>query len=470
MSADSSQPAQASSSDSILLTEGRILPVLLRLSWPVLLSMSLQTLFHIVDAIWVGRLGADALAAVSTCVYATWILGGIGELLSSGVVALASRDVGAGRQDSAWKTAGQAQSFAWCLGIVLVAAAPTAPRALFTALSTTPEVTRLGIEYLSPLLYFAVPALLLATLAAILRAWGDTKTALRITAVSVTLNLVLDPLLIFGFGPIPALGVKGAAYATLLSQSIGVTLFYLHLRGRFGSLRLPFPQRSTILSIARIGLPVTMNAALYAFVYLWFAGVAARIDTNAVAVLGVGNRLESVVYILAESLSLAAAAFVGQNLGGQRVDRVRTGVRWALVIGFAVGAVFGVLFFTLGRPLFSLFTSDPTVLADAGPYMQILALCQGFMAVEVTLYGVFAGAGYTLVPTVVSGLVHAMRVPLASWVALRLGYGLEGLAWMITLTCVLRSLWLAAVLARGRWLGHRADPTRATIAGVPGSG
>ncbi|MEZ4649235.1 MAG: MATE family efflux transporter [Candidatus Eisenbacteria bacterium] len=465
-----SRSTQDTGPRSPLLTEGAILPVLLRLSWPVLLSMSLQTLFSIVDAIWVGRLGADALAAVSTCVYATWILGGIGELLSSGVVALASRDVGAGRPAAAWKTAGQAQSFAWVLGLLLIALAPTAPRALFGALATTPEVTRLGVEYLSPLLYMAVPALLLSTLAAVLRAWGDTKTALRITAISVTLNLVLDPLLILGLGPLPALGVRGAAYATLLSQSIGVTLFYFHLRGRYGTLRLPFPERTTLLAIVRIGLPVTMNAALYAFVYLWFAGVAARIDTNAVAVLGVGNRLESIVYILAESLSLAAASFVGQNLGANRVDRTRTGARWTIAIGFGVGTVFGLLFFVAGRQIFSLFTDDPAVLAIAGPYMRILALCQGFMAVEVTLYGVFAGAGYTLVPTVASALVHAMRVPLASWVALHLGFGLTGLAWMITLTCVLRSLWLAAVLARGRWLGHRADPTRGAIAGAPSGG
>ena len=414
--------------------------------------MGLQTLFYVVDAVWVGRLGPAAIAAVTTSVYATWILGGLGELLSTGVVALASREIGSGREERARALAGQCQSFALLIGGCLLAIAPWAPGWLFSALATTPEVTGLGIAYLRPLLGFAFPALLLAALAAVLRAWGDTRTALRITAISVGLNLVLDPVLILGLGPFPAWGVAGAAIATLVSQSVGVVLFYVHFRRRFGPLRLPRPESAPIRAILRIGLPVTLNAALYALVYLWFAGVAARIDTNAVAVVGVGNRLESIVYILAESLSLATAAFVGQNLGAGHRRRVLHGARWALGIAFAVGSLFAGLFASSGRELFSVFTNDPSLLDVAGPYMRILALCQGFMAVEVTLYGVFAGAGYTLVPTLVSAGVHALRIPLAWWAALHLGYGLEGLAWMITATCALRSLALLAILLRGRWL------------------
>lgn len=438
-----------------LLVQGPILPLLAALTWPVLLSMGLQTLFYVIDAAWVGRLGPDALAAVTTSVYATWILGGLGELLAAGVVALAAREIGAGRPARAQALAVQALVLALLLGVGLVALAPFAPAGLFQALATAPAVSRHGIAYLTPLLYLATPGLLLATFAAIFRAWGDTRTALRITFVSVLLNVGLDPLFIFGPGPLPAGGVAGAAWATLVSQTVGVLLFLHHFRRRFGPLRLSPPERGPIGAIVRIGLPVTLNAALYALVYLWFAGVAARIGTNAVATVGVGNRLESAVYILAESLSLAAAAFVGQNRGAGRLRRALHGARWALALAFLAGSLFGALFFWNGRELFAVFTSDPALLEVADPYMRILGLCQGAMAVEVTLYGVFAGAGYTLVPAVLSAAVHLLRIPLASWIALHLGYGLDGLAWMITLTCVLRALCLGAVFLRGHWLRGR---------------
>jgi Na+-driven multidrug efflux pump len=166
----------------------------------------------------------------------------------------------------------------------------------------------------------------------------------------------------------------------------------------------------------------------------------------------VGNRLESFSYLTASSLAAASAAVVGQSRGAARTERSRQTARLAAGIGAGVTGLIGLSFFIFGCWMFQLFTTDPGVCAQGGEYMKVLALCQPFMGVEIALFGSFAGAGYTLAPTWISVGISLLRIPLGFWIALSLGQGLMSLAWIISLTCIVRALPLVVLYSRGRWL------------------
>jgi putative MATE family efflux protein len=372
-----------------------------------------------------------------------------------------ARHAGAGEKEKADHASAQGIVLAVLVSALLAFAARPAPAALFAALRTAPEVARDGARYLGPLLLCSLPAFLMITLEGILRAWGNTRTPMLITSAALGANFILDPFLILGWGPFPAWGVRGAAVATILSQSLGAILliayFHRHRAAYPGIARHLFTRDFRIDfrvmgRLARIGAPPTLSSFLFSVVYLVLSRAAAQMGTAPLAILGVGNRLESFSYLTASSLSIAAATVVGQNLGAGQPERARQAGRVAALLGAGLTGVIGLSFFALGGLLFAAFTSDPEVCARGGEYMKVLALCQPFMGVEIALFGAFAGAGYTLAPTWISAGISLLRIPLSFLVALRWGYGLMGLAWVLSITCVLRALLLLLLYGRGRWL------------------
>lgn len=438
------------------ILSGPILRTLLRQAAPVFVSMVLYTLFNLVDAFWVGRLGPAPLAAVTTSMFASWILLGLAQTISGGLTAVVARHVGAGDRARADHAGAQGLLLAIAFAVVSALCARQATPALFRLLDTAPEVSEAGRSFLGPLLLFSLPFFLSSNLEAILRAHGDTRTPMVVTASAVLLNLLLDPFLIFGFGPLPKMGVAGAATATILAQSLAALLLILHVlrqRGRFPHLlrqlsRIDLAEMGRLL---RIGTPTAFGVVLFSGVYLFLSRIAATLGTSELAILGVGNRLESLCYLSTDSLSIAAAAMVGQNLGAKQIDRAKAVGREGAVFALALASVLGLAYWFLGREMFSLFLPDPSVAREGGSYMKVLALSQPLMGVEILLSGVFAGAGYTVAPTWISSTISVARVPLALLFAVRLGFGLPGLAWVITLSCILRGGLLVLLYVRGRW-------------------
>lgn len=437
------------------LLEGPIGSGIVRLAWPVLVSMLLHTVFNLVNAAWVGRLHQAALAAVGTSMFATWIVTGMAEMVATGLVAVSARARGAGDSKRAGHAAGQGLLLATVLSFCFVLSAPFAPRLLFDLIGAEPEVAREGISYLTPLLYGAWPGFLLIALEAISRAAGDTRTPMRFSLLAVGTNLVLDPILIFGWGPVPAFGVAGAAYATVIGLTLGVLGFALHLRrrGALPGIRPAFrhPDLSMLWLLARIGVPPTLSTILFSVVYLFLSRVAAKLGTTELAVLGLGNRLESICYLSASALGVAAGTMVGQNLGAHRIARARAATRSAMRIALGLGAGLGLLYAATGSWLFGIFGDEPELRRVGGYYMAILAVSQPMMGVEIVLHGAFGGAGYTLAPTLISLGVSLLRIPLAEFCAITLGLGFPGLGWVVSGTCILRGLLLYALHRRDRW-------------------
>jgi putative MATE family efflux protein len=443
------------------ILHGPILPTLVRLAWPVLVSMSLHTCFNIVNAFWVGRLGPAALAAVTTSLFATWSLWAFAEMVGVGLVATVSRHVGAGEHARADHAAAQGILLASLLAAIAAALGGIVPRWLFHVLRTEPEVAREGIVFLEAIFLGAAAFFLLFTLEAILRAWGDTRTPMRITSLVVALNIVLDPLLIFGVGPFPRLGTLGAGIATVAAHSIGVALMIRHFtvhRARFPGIprNLLRVDPAAMFRLLRIGAPISLNMILFSLVYLFLSREAAAIGTGPLAALGVGNRIESISYLTASSLSVAAATMVGQNLGAASPDRARAVAAASVRLAIGVCSFWGFVFYVFARPLLTIFSSDAQVIGPGITFLRLLAICQPMMGLEIALSGVFQGAGYTLLPMSISSTISVLRIPLARFAVGTAGLGLQGIGWVIAVTCMLRGACMLLVMRTGRWARVRS--------------
>jgi putative MATE family efflux protein len=293
-----------------------------------------------------------------------------------------------------------------------------------------------------------------------MRAAGDTRTPMLVTGGMVLFNAILAPLLIYGVGPFPRLEVLGAGLATLFAQVVAVLAFVgiaVRRHPNFplerSSQRRFDPQLAG--SLLRIGFPGMAIGVLYSSIYLFMSGIAARLGTRELAVLGLANRSESATYLVTNGFAAATAALVGQNLGAGRPDRSERAawlsVFWMLVYSCVTGSI--LIFWP--REVLGLFTTDTAVLDMGAPYVRILGYAQPLMSVEIVLEHAFSGAGDTLPPMLISVPMNLMRVPLIVWVVFHLHAGLLGVAWVLAVTCTMRGILAAIWFRRGRWKTRR---------------
>jgi len=438
------------------LTSGSITRSIFYLAGPAVASMFLETAFSIADIFWVGKLGAASLAAVISSVFLIWIIYSLLGAISVGVTALVARSVGAKEFHQASSTSRQAYLFSifFALGLSLVGV--LFAKSVFILMGTAPEVTHLGTRYLRIIFCGALFFFLIDVLGATFRASGDTKTPMLVTMGSVGLNIVLDPLLIFGWGPFPRLETDGAALASILSQGVGSLIFvFLIARGKLGFKFSLLPRLdldfSIIWRVLRIGIPASIAWILFSIVYLFINKIVALFGTEAIAALGIGNRMESVSFLTCFGFSMAASTLVGQNLGAGKPERAaQSAWQTAKIVVLLTGFV-AIMFFTFPGKITSFFISDPRVIAIGIGYLKILALSQMFMALEIVFEGAFGGAGNTVPPMLVSIPGSLVRIPLSYLLAVHWGLGVNGVWWAITFTTILKGIVLAYWFSRGKW-------------------
>ena len=420
-----------------------------RVALPAVASSLLMTLFFSVDMFWIGtRVGPTGLAAASTAVFWIWLLVSIAEMVSVGLTAVAARRYGEGRGAEAARNAGDALVLALVLGTVCGIAGLALLPQLFAMMHTPPEVSALGMRYLGT--YFFGAPLIFGFFAvdAAFRAAGDTRTSFLLLSASVAVTLVLDPILIVGWGPVPALGMSGAAIATIATRGVAFGLG-LAIVGRRGVLKFGRPDWRILVTISRIGLPTAVTGVVFSLIYVLVTRTATQFGTPALAALGIGHRVESWLFMIGVGFGAATAAIVGQNLGAGRTDRAeRAG--W-ISVGFctAFGVVASIMELVAPEWFASIFSDDPAVIAEAAKYLRIAAISQLGICAEIVLEGALGGAGYTMMPMVASTAITASRIPVAAWAAAR--YGSAGLWWTIAITAMLRAVAMMLIWRSGRW-------------------
>lgn len=428
------------------LVTGPLSRAIVRLALPAVGSALLQLVFLLVDIFWVGRiLGAAALAAVSTAGYAVWILASLAEMIGVGLTAVAARRHGEGAHGVAAVVAGTTLAVAVIGGVTIASSGWLLVPALFDVMGTPADVTELGRLYLLTYLLGAPVVLGFFAAEATFRAAGDTRTPLVLLAVSVLLTIVLDPLLIIGVGPLPALGIAGAAIAAVLTRGVVLALgFFILVRRRL--VRLSVWDWKSALTVLRVGAPTAAYGVFFSAVYIGLARITTRFGVPALAALGIGHKLEGLSYMVATGFALASAALVGQNLGAQRPDRARRAGWMTAFYASGVGAFAALAFLAFPDYLVGVFTRDPSVVAAGASYLRIMSIVQVTMGLEIVLEAALGGAGFTLQPVLWMGLITAARIPLAAWLAG--AFGVAGVWWAISVTAVARGVAMA-ILWRG---------------------
>jgi putative MATE family efflux protein len=428
--------------------------VLMRLAIPAFLSFGLRLAYQWVDALWVRGLGVDATAAVTSSMFVVWWIYSLNDIFAIGVTAYVSQLLGAGERRRAGLAAYKGLCASALLGLSGTLLGVFGARQMYALMGGTPGVIEQGGAYLSVILGAAPIPMMALTCEGIMRASGDTRTPFLIDLGAVALNAVLDPILIYGFGPVPAMGVAGAAWATVAAQS-AMLAGYLIAAAR-GHRAFPLARHAEgppvrIAGMARVGVPAAIIGMLFSIVYIVFARSASRYGAASLATIGIVNRIEAIQFMTAAAIGTAGAALVGQNLGAGRPERavetIRTGVRWGATISLVLSAVL----IAFPNAFLGLFTPDAEVHRVGVPYLRVLSTCLVFVAIEIVISESILGSGHTTAISWIFSVVSLLRLPLAFWIPEWTGTGVLGIAWLITVSCVLRTLVIVAWAARGTW-------------------
>ncbi len=413
-------------------TEGNIPRHLMVFALPMLLGNLLQALYNTVDSIWVGRfLGPDALAAVSVGFPIIFALVALIMGVTMATTVLVSQYFGAHQPDQVVRTVNNSLLLLAVLGAAVSAAGIVLRRPLLALINTPPEIIDAATAYLGIFMSGLVPMFLYNAAGAVLRGLGDSRTPLKFLAYATGLNIVLDPVLIFGLGPFPAMGVRGAALATVIAVTVSAvsSLRYLYVTSgivsyRPGTFRLDWDL--TRLTF-RIGLPAGFQQVLISLSALVVSSFVNRFGATVVAGFGAAARLDQFAFMPSMSVGLAVSALVGQNLAAGRIDRVHETVKWAVLLSGGITLMVSLLAFFRPDLFILLFTRDQAVLLEGGRCLRHLAFAYVPLALMFAMAGVLRGAGDTIPPmfiTLVS--LWVVRVPLASYLSSLPAFGVAG--------------------------------------------
>ncbi len=439
-----------------ILTEGPILRGVIALAWPTAAALFLEFALGITDFYWIGWLGAQQQDAMTSCMIVVWTMFSIVSVITIGVTAIVSRNVGSGDLTRAGFVGAQGLKLSLIGGVLFMIVGLLFSEHIMTYMGADEEVARYGTEYLR-IFFLAVPAFFFAdTLGAIFRASGDTKRPMIVSLTGVGLNIILDPILIFGWFGAPELGMAGAAWGTFISLFVDVFVYLYFLKQK----ALPFSLRGiksdkldkvTCKAITKVGLPISMQHLIFVSVYSVVIQIVHQFGYVAGAAMGIGNRMESLNYLVVTAIAIAASALVGQNLGAGKPERAAK-VGWiaaALGGGFAFSLSLFFIFFP--EQIASVFSDDPQVIEIAKGYLVIIGLSQVFMGVEIVIDGAFSGAGDTVPPMVISIPWSLARIPVAYFLAIPFGMGVNGVWITIGSTTVIKAVLLVIWWKRGRW-------------------
>src|SRR5881296_2293353 len=384
------------------LTQGSVTKHLLHMSAFMGVSMVVQTLYLLADLFLVGRLGKEAIAAVGVAGNLTMIVLALTQMLGVGTTALISQAAGRKDQPHAELVFNQSCAMSIWIALALGAVGFVSMDAYANSLSADPATAGLAKAYLR----WFLPAMLLqfplVSMGSALRATGIVQAPVIFQVISVVLNMVLAPFLIFGIGPWPKLGVTGAALATFISILVADLLIIVYFEKKYRYLRFRFPlwraQMKIWSAMLRIGVPAGAEFVLL-FVYIVIVyWIIRNFGPAAQAGFGVCARVMQALFLPVVALSFAVAPVVGQNFGGRRADRVRHAVYSAIGIASLMMVVLTLIAYLASTTLIRIFSRDPPVIAFGSEYLRIVSLNFISAGIVFTTSSVFQGIGNTLPP------------------------------------------------------------------------
>ena len=427
---------------------------ILRLALPTMAGWYIQIAFSIVDAIWVGKLGPSALAAVGASNFAMWSIFTLGDIFAVGSASIIARRIGEDNYAEATRIAGRIAPSVIIGGLIVVMLGLPTVDKLYNFIGASPEATRYGSDYMNIIMIGVVFIFLTMWEESVFHTNGDAKTPMKIFALALTLNAVITPVLIFGVGPFPRMEVAGAAVGTVFSQFIAAVAggIILIRRGLLpNKLRGYRFSKDYSVKVMRIGVPSSVSGFIFCLIYIVIAKFTARFGDEPLAALAVGHRLEEMAWVVCAGFYTAAVTVVGQYLGmKERAKAVKSGWR-CMQWGLLFTGVFALLYFFAGKWLVLPFNNDPKVLELGAEYLRINAPQLLFMATGIILSGAFTGAGETVIPMLITVPILLLRIPGSLLFAEHWGLGAVGIWYALALTGIIRGVLMMIAYKTGRW-------------------
>lgn len=428
----------------INLLEGKIAGSLTALAIPIMLTSLIQMAYNMTDMLWIGRLGSNAVAAVGSAGMFTWLAMSIATLARVGGQVKVGHSLGAGKPQLAAKYTKNAMQIGIVLSLIYgVVMVLFTPQLIGFFNLTDQSVIGDAITYLAICGGLVVFNTINTIFTGVITATGNSRVPFFATTVGLILNIILDPILIFGIGPFPVMGVAGAAWATVLAQALVTAVFIAYAAKDYHMLRMvkiaEKPDMPYIKEIFKIGLPSALQSAFFTGIAMVIARIIAAWGAAAIAVQKVGSQIESISWMTSEGFSAAINSFVAQNYGAGNLQRAKKGYHVSLGVISIWGVIATCILVFLAAPLFKVFIQEPNVLPLGVDYLVILGFSQFFMCVEIIGAGVFSGFGQTLIPSAINIILTIGRIPLALYLSTT-PLGLNGIWWAITISSIIKGI------------------------------
>ena len=450
------------------LTTGSLPGGIVAIAWPLMLSSLLQTLYNLADAFWLGMLGKTALVAPTVTMNLVFLFMALGMGLGMGGTTLVAQYRGAGRTEEMRRAAGQTLLILGAVSVVLAVAIVALSRPLLQLMRTPADAMQATLGYFRWIMGGMPFMFGFFVYQSIYTGLGDTLKPLQVNFVTIVVNVLLDPVLIFGMGPFPAMGVEGAAVATVFSRALASFLGLSRLRSGHGGLRLGLsdlrPNLPMVKKITRIGVPISLGQSGTALGFTVLISIVNTFGSAVVAAFGIGNRIVGMAVMPGHGLGQATGTAVGQNLGAGLKERAERAVRISLVI---IGALFlpaTALMFFYGAGISRIFIDNPDVVAYGEDLFRIISPSVFVFGFFMVILGAFQGSGHTMpVMALNMSRLWLIRIPAAIVLARWLAMGPRGIWLAMFLSNVLtsaaaflwfsRGSWKEAVIDREAWRG-----------------
>ncbi|MBU1703100.1 MATE family efflux transporter [Patescibacteria group bacterium] len=438
-------------------TQGPIVKSLVTLAIPIVFANILQTAYQLVDTFWVGRLGADAVAAVSLSFPIIFLMISMGGGLAIAGTIMVSQYKGQGHLEKVDYVSAQTLFIMFFISVIVTVLGYNIAEPVMKLMGAGPDVLPQAVSYLQISFLGMIFVFGYFVFQSLMRGVGDVKTPLYIVLATVILNLLLDPLFILGWGPIPAYGVMGAAIATVGTQGVATIIgTALLFSGKYGihikikNFRLDFQLMKKMIGL---GLPASIEQSTRALGMAIMTFLVASFGTISVAAYGIGGRVLSFIIIPTVGLSMATSTLVGQNIGAGKIDRAEKITRKSSIISFVTLTAIGIVLFIFSSQITAAFIpDDPQVIASSSLFIKIMAFTFGFIGLQQSINGAFRGSGNTMTSMVLSIVsLWVLQFPIAYILSKHTSLGEIGIWWAFPVSNVIATLVALVWFLKGDW-------------------
>ncbi len=415
------------------LTQGKVINVLTALALPIMGSSLLQFTYNLIDMLWVGGLGSDAVASIGSSSFFIGLGYSINSLVVIGTGIKVSHAIGEKNNKDVKQYINSGITINFVIAIIYALILIFLGKSFISFLNLNNEfVERNSYYYLAinaPILFFSFFNFLYTR---IFSSFGNNGDSLKINAMGMILNIILDPIFIYIF----KLGVLGAAIATLISNIAMFILYRIKSNGVLHYDKVIGIDKEKVMEIIRLGFPMAFQRILFTIVNIILAKIIAIFGTNSIAAQKIGLQIESITYMVIGGLNGAIASFTGQNFGASKFKRIKQGYYTALLLGITYSMIMSVIFIVFKEPIIRLFIREKNTILIASGYLQAVAFSQSFSTIEMVSNGLFTGLGMPKIPAMISIVFTVLRIPIA--LILMKTLGISGVWWSIAISSILK--------------------------------